>query len=174
MIRGTVVGHHRLDWSLKYSEEFWRNNLWCGTTSTISIPQLWNPSVLISKLWNSNNDLYGDTCYSGRLECNSFCWDEVKMDTRRSDFTQTLSNLERYCNVTLTFINDTWQRSVNALKNKAPQAPSPTDHLRHDIRKVFALVCTGSVSAPAGWWRLASAVNEPKTSCGDCRDEHIW
>ena len=97
------------------------------------------------------------------------------MDTRRSAFTQTISILERYCNVTLTFTNDTWQISVNALKNKAPQAPSPTDHLnaRHDIRKIFALVCTGSVSALAGWWRLASAVNEPKTSCGDCRDIHI-
>ena len=142
MIRGTVVGHHRLDWSLKYSEEFWRNNLWCGTTSTISVPQLWNPSVLISKLWNSNNDLYGDTCYSGRLECNSFCWDEVKMDTRRSDFTQTLSNLERYCNVTLTFINDTWQRSVNALNNKRP--PGSLSHRPTECKTRYSQgICTG-------------------------------
>ena len=54
-----------------------------------------------------------------------FAVDEVKMDTRRSAFTQTISIFERYCNVTLTFINDTWQRSVNALKNKAPWFPLP-------------------------------------------------
>lgn len=95
------------------------------------------------------------------------------MDTRRSAFTQTISILERYCNVTLTFINDTWQRSVNALKNKAPQAPSPRPS---ECKTRYSQdICTGlhrKCLSPGRLVVAACAVNEPKTSCGDCRDEH--
>ena len=59
-----------------------------------------------------------------------FAGDEVKMDTRRSAYTQTISILGEILQFHIDFkliINDTWQRSVNALKNKAPLAPSPTD-----------------------------------------------
>ena len=79
------------------------------------------------------------------------------MDTRRSAFTQTISILERYCNVTLTFINDTWQRSVNALKNEGPQAPSPTDSVQDTIFARYLHWFAQEVSQPwqvGGGWQV--------------------